>query len=351
MSTPGPDLYLCRPGYEPLLAAELADAGLQPDQAGPGRLWAAGDLDLPGGPAFSHLILHGPTALAGEGVNALARAAAEFLLESLRGERVQAAWPCAVAWAPEPPGLARRAAAVRAALLELLQRRVARVAKLAVADMPRGGGPADGLWLYLPEFGRAWAARRAWSGGQRRMADDPAAPSRSYLKVEEAYGVLGEEPQAGQTVCDLGAAPGGWSYSAARRGARVTAVDNGPLKGGALGHPLIAHVRADAFAFAPAAGETCDWLFCDLVEEPHRVLRGIVAPWLEGGRCRRFVVNLKVGRADTAALLRELRAPGSPLRRHAPDTRIRHLHHDRDELTLVGRTGGAAGSRPAQGSG
>ena len=30
------------------------------------------------------------------------------------------------------------------------------------------------------------------------------APSRSYLKVEEAYVVLGREPQPGETVCDLG---------------------------------------------------------------------------------------------------------------------------------------------------
>ena len=45
---------------------------------------------------------------------------------------------------------------------------------------------------------------------------------------------MGLEPMPGERVCDLGAAPGGWSYSAAKRGASVVAVDNGPLKGGAL---------------------------------------------------------------------------------------------------------------------
>lgn len=86
------------------------------------------------------------------------------------------------------------------------------------------------------------------------MADDDAAPSRSYLKVEEAYIVLGREPQAGETVVDLGAAPGGWSYSAAKRGATVVAIDNGPLKGGAFGNQLITHRLEDAFKFQPPAG-------------------------------------------------------------------------------------------------
>jgi 23S rRNA (cytidine2498-2'-O)-methyltransferase len=137
-------------------------------------------------------------------------------------------------------------------------------------------------------------------------------------------------------VCDLGAAPGGWSYSAAKRGARVVAIDNGPLKGGALDHPRIEHRREDAFKFSAAAAENYDWLFCDLVEEPHHVLRDLIEPWLENRWCRRFVINLKFGRVDPIALLGELRAPGSPLMRHAPAMQIRHLYHDREEFTVVG---------------
>ena len=68
----------------------------------------------------------------------------------------------------------------------------------------------------------------------------------------------------------------------------------------------------------PPAGQTFDWLFCDLVEEPHHVLRDLVEPWLTRRWCRRFVVNFKFGRVDPIALLRELRAPGSPLTMHAP---------------------------------
>jgi 23S rRNA (cytidine2498-2'-O)-methyltransferase len=235
-------------------------------------------------------------------------------------------------------GLGRRISAVESAFGEQLKKRLSRVARLATPEMPRGvaGALARGLFVLFVDFGRALVAREAWVHGQRRMADDDLAPSRSYLKVEEAYLVLGREPQPDETVCDLGAAPGGWSYSAARRGARVVAIDNGPLKGGALDHPRIEHRREDAFKYWPGAGETFDWLFCDLVEEPHHVLQHLVAPWLTRGACRRFVVNLKFGRVDPIALLRELRAPGSPLASAAPVFRVRHLYHDREEFTVVG---------------
>jgi 23S rRNA (cytidine2498-2'-O)-methyltransferase len=234
------------------------------------------------------------------------------------------------------PGLGRRASAVEKAFHELLAKKLRRIAKLAAPELPRGAGATRGLVVFFADFGRLFAGRDCWRGGQRRMADDPLAPSRSYLKVEEAYVVLGREPAPGETVCDLGAAPGGWSYSAARRGARVTAVDNGPLKGGALDHPAIEHRREDAFRFAPPEGGAFDWMFCDLVEDPHHVLQNLVAPWLERRWCRRFVVILKFGRTDPLALLREVRDPGSVFSRCTQNLRIRHLYHDREEFTLVG---------------
>ncbi len=344
-------LSLCQHGYETFLERELAGAGLAVAEKGPG--WAiCGDgagTPLPaeglmagnGVPAlpdlaFPQVALLAPREFRGESVNEVAKQLAEFFLESLRGERIDAAWPCVFSTVPEVVGLGRRASGVEKAFEELLRKKLNRVAKLATTDLPRGPGRVRGLFVFFADFGRVFAAREAVLGGQRRMADDDAAPSRSYLKVEEAYLVLGREPQPGETVVDLGAAPGGWSYSAAKRGAQVIAVDNGPLKGGALGHPLIAHRMEDAFKFRPAEGEVFDWLFCDLVEEPHHVVQNIVTPWLAGGWCRRFVINLKFGHVDPLALLREVGAAGSPFARHATNLRIRHLYHDREEFTVVG---------------
>lgn len=334
-------LITCQAGFEPLLARELAELhGIEVADRGPGWVLVSA-LNLPRTLpplTFAHLTLLAPVEVRGDSVNALASRVAEFFLGALRGERIEAAWPSLWLGPHELVGLGRRIGGVEAAFGELLKKKLSRVAKLATPDVPRvlAGTTVRGLFVFFADFGRLLVAREAIVHGPRRMADDDLAPSRSYLKVEEAYGLLGREPAAGETVCDLGAAPGGWSYSAAKRGARVVAIDNGPLKGGALDHPAIEHLREDAFRFTPREGEVFDWLFCDLVEDPHHVMQHLVEPWLSRRWCRRFVVNLKFGRVDPIAFLRELRAPGSPFARHAPATRIAHLYHDREEFTVVG---------------
>lgn len=337
-------LLIGQVGFEDLLAGEVAAGGGVVRQQGPG--WVVAE-QVPAEVAFAHVAMTGETELSGDKVNALAQQIADYFMQSLQGERIEAVWPCVFAGPAEMVGLGRRIGAVEEAFLTLLKKRFSRVAKLATPDLPRGVGATRGLLVWFTDFGRVLVGRDLMVNGQRRMADDDLAPSRSYLKVEEAYMVLGREPTEGETVVDLGAAPGGWSYSAAKRGAHVIAVDNGPLKGGALNHPRIEHRMEDAFGYVPSFAEPtagdasrggvgCDWLFCDMVEEPHHVLRHILEPWLERGWCRRFVVNLKFGRVDAVALLRELRAPDATLQRLAPGTRIRHLYHDREEFTLVG---------------
>jgi len=336
-------LALCQSGYEGLLVREAEGLELSAAGGGPGwALLAGGRAAGAGGPlaalrgaAFAHAALEAPTGIVGDRVNGLAQAILGVFAESVRGERIEGPWPCVFAGAQDVAGLGRRVAAVEAAFRELLRKRLGRIAGLASGQKPRVGA-ARGLFVWFTDFGRAHAARAAYMNGPSRMADDAAAPSRSYLKVEEAYGIIGAEPRPGESVCDLGAAPGGWSFSAAKRGARVVAVDNGPLKGGALGHPLIEHRRADAFGFRPGAGAAYDWLFCDLVEDPDKVLRLIVPPWIGGRWCRRFVINLKFGRVDPIALLGRLRSADSPFAACATGARVVHLYHDRDELTVTG---------------
>lgn len=331
-------LLIGQQGYESLLAEEAEQAGGLVAEKGPGWVrtepWSSPTVEW----AFPHVALRSPTEIVGESVNALAQRLVDFLLKSLQGERIDAPWPCVFAGPAEMVGLGRRIGAVEKAFHDALKKRLSRVARLATADAPRGVVPCSrGLWVWFADFGRLWVSREAMVNGQRRMSDDEAAPSRSYLKVEEAYVVLGHEPVAGETVVDLGAAPGGWSYSAAKRGAQVLALDNGPLKGGALGHPQIEHRCEDAFKFQPAAGVVYDWLFCDMVDDPHHVLQHIVELWLARGWCRNFVINLKFGRVDPAAFLRELRAPSSPFVAYGEAVRVRHLYHDREEFTVVGR--------------
>ncbi len=336
-------LCRCQPAFEDLLALELAAHGWRELARGSGWVRAESDRGE-SAPVpelcFAQVAMPGAVELSGASVNQLAGGLADWFLTALKGERIEAPWPCLVNAAAGLEGLGRRADGVEKAFRETLKKRLSRVAKLAVDEAPRGPGAARGLFVYFTDFGQAWVSRDAVFGGQRRMADDAQAPSRSYLKVEEAYVVLGREPAAGETVVDLGAAPGGWSYSAAKRGAQVIAIDNGPLKGGALDHPLIDHRREDAFAYAPAQGEVVDWLFCDLVEDPNHVMHNLIAPWLVNGWCRHFVVILKLGRVNPMAMLREVLGPESPFVNYTARLRVRHLYHDREEITLVGEVRG-----------
>jgi 23S rRNA (cytidine2498-2'-O)-methyltransferase len=332
-------IFRCQSGFELLLEKELRLRDVKTLELGEGWLRAeatSGAVAPPPELCFAHAALLAPRELQADSVNALAGALADFFFEAARTERFEGAWPLLFEAAGGLGGLGRRMNGVAKAFEELLKKKMGRVAKLASGEKPRGVTQARGLFVFFADFQRVFVARDCVFGGQRRMADDELAPSRSYLKIEEAYALLGREPEVEETVADLGAAPGGWSYSAAKRGARVTAVDNGPLKGGALGHPLIEHRREDAFGFEPAQGQRFDWLFCDLVEEPHHVMRNLIEPWITRGWCRRFVVILKFGRVDPLALLEEITAPAGVLAAHASGLRVRHLYHDREEFTLVG---------------
>lgn len=341
-------IFTCQPGFVDLLADELRGRGYAPAEQGAGWVRAVHMSPTPGvsgstsaagaaeGLCFAQMTLLDPVEITGDSVNALAARITEQFLASAKTERFEGEWPCLFEEAAELDGLGRRVKGVEKTFHENLKKRMGRVARLAVAGKPRGVARVRGLYVFFVDFKRAYVSREAFFGGQRRMADDEQAPSRSYLKIEEAYILLGREPAFEETVADLGAAPGGWSYSASKRGAKIVAVDNGPLKGGAYDNYKIEHRMEDAFAFRPAPGQVFDWMFCDLVEEPHHVVDNLITPWLENRWCRRFVVILKFGRVNPLALLRQVQAADSVFSRCAVNVRVRHLYHDREEFTIVG---------------
>ena len=161
------------------------------------------------------------------------------------------------------------------------------------------------------------------------MRDDAAAPSRSFLKLEEAFWLLDVVPERGQSAIDMGAAPGGWSWSLAQRGVDVLALDNGPLK---IVHPRIRHQRLDAFTYHPR-GERYDWLVCDIIEKPERTL-AMLENWIQHRWCVRFVITMKTGRTSPLRILRKIRE--SNLLQRQSNHICRQLFHNREEFTIVG---------------
>lgn len=327
-------LYTCQPGFENLLTEELEVSGAAIEKSGRGWVLAS-QLVKPDSLCFAHLVFQSVTPFEILAVNAQGQQILDTFLAAISERRIDDKWPLLFRFADGEKGLGQRVKKVEKVFQEKLRKRLGRVARLADHSYP-ANGESQGLFVFFTAFEELYVATDAVVLGPRRMADDPAAPSRSYLKTEEAFTVYGIEPKEGESVVDLGAAPGGWSYSAAKRGGMVTAIDNGPMKGGAKDHPRIQHQRADAFKFKPAEGQCFDWLLCDLVEEPHHVMR-MIRQWFENGWCRQFVINFKFGRADAVKLISEVRDEKKGLGGLCETLVIRHLFHDRDEFTIMGK--------------
>jgi 23S rRNA (cytidine2498-2'-O)-methyltransferase len=176
-----------------------------------------------------------------------------------------------------------------------------------------------------------------WPMGVPRLRHFAEAPSRSALKLEEAFLTLLDERERerlikpGMRATDLGAAPGGWSWVLAKKHMRVLAVDNGPMAESVFDTGLVEHVRADGFSWKPVKAQ--DWLVCDMVESPRRVASRL-AEWFEHGWCQHAVFNLKLPMKkrwdetrDCLAMFQE--RAGKPLL-----VRGRQLYHDREEVTV-----------------
>src|SRR5262249_40303602 len=152
-----------------------------------------------------------------------------------------------------------------------------------------------------------------------------------FRKLEEALVWLGDEPRAGQRCVDLGAAPGGWSHVALKRGALVTAVDRADLD------PRLArrvrHVRRDGFSFTPD-DTPVDWLLCRIIAAPEKSL-ALLEKWLGAHWTRNLVFHLKFkGRGDYALAERARDVVRAARPR---DFRVKHLFHDKNEVTVMAR--------------
>jgi len=176
--------------------------------------------------------------------------------------------------------------------------------------------------------------------GILRQSMPPEAPSRSTMKLAEAIEVFMDRNEQtrllrqGMTAVDLGAAPGGWTWQLVKRGIRVTAVDNGPMKGALTNHPLVQHLKQDGFKYVPR--KMVDWLVCDMVDKPSKVAE-LIGEWYAAGWCKHAIFNLKLPMKQRVAALDS--ALGS-IRKRLDEEGINYrmmakqLYHDREEVTV-----------------
>lgn len=171
------------------------------------------------------------------------------------------------------------------------------------------------LYLFSPDRGvisvavaplPVEARRNVWpfARGELPIAVDKTAPSRAFAKLVESEQRLGERITAGQSVVDLGACPGSWSYVAIHRGARVTSVDRSPVRDDLLHHRRLTFVQGDAFKFLPE--QPVDWLICDVIAAPERSI-DLLLNWVRDRHARRFVVSIKFKGSSEYPLLDRLK--------------------------------------------
>lgn len=188
--------------------------------------------------------------------------------------------------------------------------------------------------------GLAWPNNASpWPMGIPRLRMPSAAPSRSTLKLYEAWLALMSEAEreknlrGGMRAVDLGAAPGGWTWQLVQKGMLVTAVDNGRMDANLMAGGMVEHVRGDGFTFRPR--KTVDWMVCDMVEKPSRIAE-LTATWLAEKRCLRAIVNFKLPmkkRFDEWLKILDIIEARTQAAGINVSIRAKQLYHDREELT------------------
>ncbi|MDB4974475.1 MAG: putative SAM-depedent methyltransferase [Myxococcaceae bacterium] len=118
-----------------------------------------------------------------------------------------------------------------------------------------------------------------YPGGRPPLSLPADAPSRAYLKIEEAIASYELPIKAGDTALEIGAAPGGAAYALVRRGVHVLAVDPAAMDPAVLAFqgPRAARVTHLPHAVGELAREQLprhvEWLLLDVHLAPQVALR------------------------------------------------------------------------------
>jgi 23S rRNA (cytidine2498-2'-O)-methyltransferase len=177
--------------------------------------------------------------------------------------------------------------------------------------------------------------------GIPRLRFPSAAPSRSTLKLDEAFIVFVPEAEKekrlspGMRAVDLGACPGGWTYQLVRRGMFVQAIDNGPMAQSLMDTGQVKHYTVDGFKFRPEK-RNIDWLVCDMVEKPDKVTQ-LMIDWAVNDFVKELIFNLKLPmKKRFDSVYENLALIHSEMNKYGIEYALqaKHLYHDREEVTV-----------------
>ncbi len=342
-------LLYCRPGFERDLAEEVADkaaesgwAGEAVQGAGEGFVRFCLADEEPANGLHRALPLSG-LVFARQSLVALSPLSLdrEDRLSPITEQAVESGWSFESIWHETPDTNDGKALG---GLAKVLSRPLESMLKKRGALRRKAGGRRlHLLWSAgdRVQLGLSFPGTRSEQpGGIRRLRFPRSAPSRSTLKLEEAWHEF--VPRAewdtrlaeGMQAADLGAAPGGWTWQLVNRGIHVYAIDNGPMDKALMATGQVEHLREDGFVWEPPY--RLDWLVCDIVDKPSRV-EAMMERWLVRRWCREAVFNLKLPMKrrwpEVAACLSRLEGALADAG-VAAEIGCRHLYHDREEVTV-----------------
>jgi 23S rRNA (cytidine2498-2'-O)-methyltransferase len=340
---------VCQVGAERALKAEVAAAhpAWRFAYSRPGLVtWAAGEagaaLDEPLGAVFGRAW----------GVSLGAAADARAVVE-LAGDARLGASPLTLHVfardAGRPDERAPAAENAHAAAVEALEQavRTEGAARFHGETSPRRGAVVLDVIVPDPDLGdppwvgahRHGPGRSAYAGGRPLLRLPDEAPSRAYLKLEEALAWSGFSPRRGEVALEIGSAPGGASHALLARGLTVWGVDPGAMDARILAKPRFHHLRTTlGDVRLEAIPRRIDWLALDVNLAPQVALHGlrrIVAAHRR--HLRGVILTLKLNdwrlAAEVPSFLARVKAMG------LAEVRATQLGANRQEICVVARGG------------
>lgn len=119
------------------------------------------------------------------------------------------------------------------------------------------------------------------------------APSRAYAKLEQALAAFDLHIKPGDSLWDIGASPGGFTWFARQKGAQVTAFDRQPLRDDLMQDPNVVFHPGDAFALFERDKIAPNYLVWDIACVPARAMQAL-GPWSQAMRTTSIVAVMKL---------------------------------------------------------